>query len=75
MKLLFGTPTGQTEESKEVCKLLKEYEKKLKDSFCTETLTFSDEELIGILKYCIDNNLKIDTVVPGINDFDGDTDL
>ncbi|GKX65218.1 hypothetical protein [Inconstantimicrobium mannanitabidum] len=74
IKLLFGEPRGQTESSKEVCRLLKEYSKKFNDSFSTECLNFTDGELSAILKYCIDNNVNIDTVIPGIDEYEEDTD-
>lgn len=77
--LFFLGDDTRTEEKKmrdlEICELLKRYETKFNEQISTECLQMSDEELIVDLRRCLKENIRLEVIHPGINDYDEDDDL
>jgi hypothetical protein len=77
-KDLFGFEDTRTEEEKtkdgEYYKLLDDYEEKFDEQLCTECIQLSQEQLIKDLKKCLKNNITLDVIYPGINEFDDECD-
>lgn len=77
---IFGvSPRIKLEKEKNIDRefdlLLKKYEEKFNDQINTESLQISIEQLTKDLKYCLENNIKIDFIYPGINDYNEEEDL
>ena len=77
---IFGvSPKIKSEKEKDIYiefdSLLKQYENKFNDEINTESLQISIEQLIKDLRYCLENNITLDYIYPGINEYEEDEDL